>query len=139
VTTTCFRLFLQTELARRRARNPRYSLRAFAKRLRVDHSTLSQWMRGRRTMSSAAIEALARRLDLPSRKVRVFAEHRGPEGCDMRMLELTRREDFVRDSRWIARQLNVTVDDANMALHRLLRFDLLQMHAERWIDTSEVP
>jgi transcriptional regulator with XRE-family HTH domain len=139
VTTTCFRLFLETELAQRRARNPRYSLRAFAKRLAVDHSTLSQWMRGRRAIPTSAIEALGRRLQLTPKAVRVFAEHRTPRGPDLHILQLTRREDFRADSRWIARELRISVDEANMALHRLLRFDLLQMKdANRWIDLSEV-
>jgi transcriptional regulator with XRE-family HTH domain len=147
VTTTCFRLFLETELARRRARNPRYSLRAFAKRLAVDHSTLSQWMRGRRAIPTSAIETLGRRLQLTPKAVRVFVGHnaRGPalsevEGPDLHILQLTRREGFRADSRWIARELRVSVDEANIALHRLLRFDLLQMKdANRWIDMSEVP
>jgi transcriptional regulator with XRE-family HTH domain len=138
VTTTCFRLFLQLELAERRARNPQYSLRAFAQRLAVNHSTLSQWMRGRRPMTPHAIEALGRRLGLSARDVRVFVEHRTAPGPDLAILELTRRTDFVSDTRWIAGELNVSVDEANIALQRLLRLDLLHMaSADRWIDRSE--
>jgi transcriptional regulator with XRE-family HTH domain len=138
VTTTCFRLFLQHELAARQARNPQYSLRAFAKRLDVDHATLSQWLRGRRPMTRRTIETLARRLRLPAKQVRVFVEHRAPEGPDLAILELTRRRGFRADTRWIAAQLDVSVDEANIALHRLLHLDLLRMDAaDRWIDTSE--
>jgi len=36
---TSFRLYLQSELARRCARNSQYSLRAFALHLDLDHST----------------------------------------------------------------------------------------------------
>jgi transcriptional regulator with XRE-family HTH domain len=68
-----FRSYLEEELARRAGRNPRYSLRAFARHLGVDHSTLSQWLRGRRTISSRAIERLGARLRLPRWQVRVFS------------------------------------------------------------------
>jgi len=53
---TSFRLRLQAELARRCAGNPRYSLRAFARRLGVDHSTLSQLLRGRRALTRTVDE-----------------------------------------------------------------------------------
>lgn len=136
MTTTCFQVFLQSELDGRRARNPRYSLRAFAHTLRVDHSTLSQWMRGRRPLTARTIETLGRRLGLTAKQVRVFVEHRVSTGPDLAILELTRRPEFRPDSRWIARELHVNVDEANIALQRLLRLDLLQMAADRWIDKS---
>jgi hypothetical protein len=68
----------------------------------------------------------------------VFVEHRAPEGPDLAILELTRRAEFRADSRWIAAQLHISVDEANIALHRLLHLDLLRMTtADRWVDTSE--
>src|SRR5688572_12852065 len=51
---------LRDELLRRSARNPRYSLRAFARFLDVDPATLSQLLRGER----ACTERTARRLGL---------------------------------------------------------------------------
>jgi DNA-binding transcriptional regulator YdaS (Cro superfamily) len=114
---------LESELARRRARNPRYSLRAFAGRLRIDHSTLSQWMRGRRTLTPRGL-AQIRRLDLH----------------DFAILDLVRRHDFRPDSRWIAAQLRVGVDETNVALQRLLRLNLLTMDAaDRWSTPLEEP
>ncbi len=62
---TSFRLFLQSELARRCARNSQYSLRAFAVHVNVDHSTLSQWLRGRRPMTRRSIETLGETLGIP--------------------------------------------------------------------------
>jgi transcriptional regulator with XRE-family HTH domain len=138
VTTTCFRLFLQHSLAERRARNPQYSLRAFAQRLDIDHSTLSQWMRGRRPLTAKTIETLGRRLRLPAKHIRVFVEHRNVSGPDLAILELTRHASFNPDSRWIAKQLGITVDEVNIAIQRLLRLDLLQMGADGWTDKSGV-
>src|SRR5947209_9956192 len=59
-----FRALLRVELARRCAKNPRYSLRAFARSLEIDHATLSQLLRGRRQVTRAAILRLGRRLGL---------------------------------------------------------------------------
>lgn len=138
VTTTSFRVFLRAELARRCARNPRYSLRAFARHLGVDHATLSQWMRGRRMMSAQSIERLAARLRVPGRLVRVFVEHRGAEGPDFAILDLVGSGACRPDSRWIARELGITVDEANVALQRLLRLQLLRMTAQdAWIAAQE--
>ena len=138
MTTTCFRLFLQSELADRRTRNPQYSLRAFAQRLDVNHSTLSQWMRGRRPLTAKTIESLGRRLRLPAKHIRVFVEHRNVSGPDLAILELTKTVSFRPDSRWIANQLSISVDEVNVAVQRLLRLDLLQMSANEWIDKSGV-
>jgi transcriptional regulator with XRE-family HTH domain len=138
VITTSFRVFLRSELARRCANNPRYSLRAFARHLEVDHATLSQWMRGRRAMSAASIQRLAARLRVPARHVGVFVEHRGSEGADFAVLALVRSGAFRPDARWIARELGITVDATNVALHRLLRLELLRMTApDCWTATEE--
>jgi len=49
------------------------------------------------------------------------------------VLELTRLDAFKTDSRWIARVLGASVDDVNIVVQRLLRFNLLQMSdAGRW-------
>jgi uncharacterized protein (TIGR02147 family) len=53
------------------------------------------------------------------------------------LLELTRLVEFRPDSRWIARVLDVSVDEVNVALQRLIRLDLLEMaSAGRWVDRS---
>src|SRR5436305_268850 len=59
-----FAAFLDHELKRRQRRNRRYSLRAFARDLGCDHSTLSQWMRGRRALTPDSIAQLARAMRL---------------------------------------------------------------------------
>ena len=55
-----FRQRLQEELAARCARNARYSLRAFATFLGIDHASLSQLMRGKRAMSEPSMQRLGR-------------------------------------------------------------------------------
>jgi len=55
------------------------------------------------------------------------------------ILELIRLPEFKPDSRWIARVLNLQVDEVNLALARLLRLGLLEMVAvDKWVDKSGV-
>ncbi len=57
-----YRDLLRQELARRQRRNPRYSLRAFAKLLTVDPAVLSRVIAGKRPLSLKTAERVAERL-----------------------------------------------------------------------------
>ena len=150
-----FRTRLARELARRCTDNPHYSLRAFALDLDVDHSTLSQILRGKRPASQATIERLCKRLSLSTADIEAFvaaeaaavpdlAQSRAEElahdvaaaisdGCHYAILELVRLDSFRPDSRWIARVLGIEIDEVNVALQRLLRLRLLEMSEPgRW-------
>jgi uncharacterized protein (TIGR02147 family) len=157
-----FRSLLQAELARRCARNAQYSLRAFAKYLEVDHSTLSQYLRGKRKLTERAIRKFGVRLGLDTeaidRATRAEQYVDRPDGDPALLalkettqdaasliadwhhyaiLELVHLRDFRPDSRWIARVLGISVDEVNIALHRLLRFGLLEMtESGQWLDRS---
>jgi uncharacterized protein (TIGR02147 family) len=161
--STCFRLYLQAELAGRCARNPRYSLRAFARYLGLDHATLSQFLRSKRRLTDQTIEKLGTRLGLEPEAIRSYIA-RDFEGTlfdqspvtlrdihqlthdaaslvsdwyHYAILELVRLQDFKPDSRWIARVLGISLDEVNVALTRLVRFELLVMaEPGRWIDQS---
>jgi len=154
-----FRQFLQQELATRCSRNPRYSLRAFARYLRLDHSTLSQLLRGRRRFTARTVERIGARLSLAPAVITQFVElERTPpeswaarelrqlsrdasaslaEWHHLAILELTRLATFRPDVRWIARVLDVPVDDVNIAVTRLARLGLLDMQSQTtWVDKA---
>jgi uncharacterized protein (TIGR02147 family) len=161
--STCFRLFVQAELGRRCAKNPHYSLRAFAKYLAIDHATLSQLLRGKRPLSARTIVRLGTRLGLERAAIDRYAAQatytRSEPASESMLsdmqqlaadaanvigdwyhyaiLELTRLHHFKPDTRWIARVLDITPDEVNLALTRLIRLGLLEM-ADRgcWVDKS---
>jgi uncharacterized protein (TIGR02147 family) len=157
----CFRYFLQAELARRCARNAQYSLRAFAKFLDVDHSTLSQIIRGKRRLTERTVRRCGVRLGLDEESIEEFIRAIGSEDerddaalGEIRVLasdtaklvaewqhyailELVRLPGFRPDSRWIARVLGLSIDEVNISLQRLLRLGLLSMDArDRWTDRT---
>jgi uncharacterized protein (TIGR02147 family) len=143
-------------------RNPRFSLRSFAVKLGINHSTLSQVLRGKRRLSARGLEIAGKRLGLSDEAIRAYVAssrkktntkvpteeiHKVHLHLDTfqllsawqhyAILELLRLRGFKADSRWIASTLGIAVEDVNIALQRLLRLGLLEMTArDQWIDKS---
>jgi transcriptional regulator with XRE-family HTH domain len=67
-----YRQMLQDEFERRKAKNMRYSFRAFSRALGVSPSTLVNVMKGRRRFSADLAAELAERLELPEKLARAF-------------------------------------------------------------------
>jgi len=148
---------LKRELAARRQRNPRYSLRAFATFLETNHSTLSQIFRNKRRIPVRQLRSWGKKLGMTAEEVAAFvAAQHVPEPstvrrqeqlrhwtaealaivndrCHWKIIQLTRSRGFQADCRWVARQLEVSVDQVNVALSRLLRLRLLAIEpVGRW-------
>jgi hypothetical protein len=132
--TVTFRTVLNTELARRRAANRRYSLRSFARDLAVDHSTLSQILRGTRRLTGRNVRAFGRRLRLPAPEI---AELCALEN-ESAVLAALDRPNFKADSRWVATVVGIPLDQVNVTLQRLLRKRIVIMTARaRWVRAEE--
>jgi transcriptional regulator with XRE-family HTH domain len=151
---------LALELKARRSVNKRYSIRAFAVLLGVDHATLSQILRGKRNVPLDRIAPWSRKLRLTSAEIAVYQalarvadEHVHLEerrvrqwGAEMlslltepshlKILQLVRSPDARRDSRWLAAAIGIGVDETNVALSRLLRLGLLEFSTGGWRDTT---
>ena len=125
------RALLGAELRRRRERNPRYSLRAFARTLGTHHSTLSRILDGRRRLTPRAVRRLGPRLGLAPPEVAAAC---GAENA-AEVLRVVGDARFRPDSRWIATMTGIPLDDVNVALHHLLRQRRLAMHtAHTWTE-----
>jgi transcriptional regulator with XRE-family HTH domain len=143
-----FRIQLQNELVRRCRNNPSYSLRSFARALEIDHSSLSQYLRGRRRLSMEMRQQVAARAGLL----------RGPEASEpdasglpldafavisdwyhYAIFELVTLRDFQPKPRWIARTLGITVNEVHIAVERLFRLGLLRRDAKgKWEQGAEL-
>lgn len=53
------------------------------------------------------------------------------------ILELTYHEDFDSSPRWIAKELGISVIEAQMAVDRMLQFNLLKRHKNTLVKTNE--
>ncbi len=118
---------LHAEFERRRLRNRRFSLRAFAALLGMDSSTLSQILRGRRRMSARMTAAVCARLGVPARERDALVGEARTRAHERRILRQVARAGFVARSRPLARRLRLRIDDVNAALARLLRDGRVQM------------
>jgi transcriptional regulator with XRE-family HTH domain len=161
---TLFGERLCREFESRRKRNSRYSIRAFATFLRTDHSTLSQILRGTRRVPVNRISVWAKKLGMSDEEIALYAAAESApdtaaharqeqirhwtaeaaslvrEPLHLQILELSRKPNFRADCRWIATQLNVTVDEVNIAFSRLLRLRLVTANGpDKWTDLTCIP
>ncbi len=72
--STYYRELLRTELTRRCQRNPRYSLRAFAKWLAIDVAALSRVLAGKGALSLKTAERLVKTLGCTAPARHVFLD-----------------------------------------------------------------
>lgn len=157
-----FRAFLCERFRSAAHRNARFSLRSFARRLGMNHSTLSQIMRSKRRLTPHHVRALGGRLGLSEDLIEIYESglksrtnetFTTPEirrvSLDLdtfqlvslwyhqAILELTHVRGFKPDTRWIAKTLRVSVEEVNIALQRMLRLRLLEMAGRKhWLDKS---
>ncbi len=160
--TTNFKFFLQQELVERCRKNPRYSLRAFAKALGVGAAALSDMLNGKRSITGKSIEKIGLALGLSLKEIDRFKSveslnEEWPRSPAIRfqqitldtfalisdwyhyaILELLKVDGFQPSAAWIAKALGITKTEVNVALERLERLHLLERHADgHWEDVSE--
>ena len=141
------RAFLQTLLDEKKKVNPRYSLRAFAKKSGLSHASLSQVLSGRRPLTRKMLDRILAALRLDAgleAKVRESFE-RNPEGFTQLsaeaqqvanawyhdvILELTFVEGFRPDPRWIAEQVGIPEELCAKAIEDLVRIGALSRTPE---------
>jgi transcriptional regulator with XRE-family HTH domain len=109
------RSILESEFARRRQVNPRYSLRAFARSVNLEHSTLSQLLCGKRAMTWKSIRQISTRLRWLGVTI---------------VLQKQTHPQSPFDSRLLAQTLRVSVDEVNVALTDLCMFGLIELKGE---------
>lgn len=129
-----FAVYLQDEFDRRRARNRRYSIRAFAQALGTDHSSLSQILHGKRRLSDAAAGRYARTLGLDDGRARLLLEL---SAFDRRLLDAI-HQTRATNTPALAGALSARIDEVNISLQRLLRLSLLDMRAGEWAIRGEM-
>ncbi len=110
------RPLIEADFERRRVRNARYSLRAYARAMGMHHSTLSQLISGQRRLTAKNVRHLGARLGLSAEVVSAACL---AEQADS-LLRLLSRGDARFDTRWLSMRLGISIDDVNCALQQLL-------------------
>jgi transcriptional regulator with XRE-family HTH domain len=142
-----FRAYLRQEFIRRKNKNPKYSLRAFAQQLKINHATLSTILAGKRKITKRTFLALSKRLALNAKEVsRFMADDPSFKGhksspyfalqqdvfsliADWHfdaILELSQIKKLKLDPKEISRVLGIPVAVAKQSLQTLERLELLK-------------
>lgn len=140
-----FRTFLKEELERRTEKNPKYSLRSFARFIGISHTSLSCILRGQRPVSSKTKMKVAMALGVDPEKITQFKDtplesnaapsfdkisvdsyHLIADWHHDAILELVQTRGFREDTSWIASKLGIKRTEAKVALERLINLRLIQ-------------
>jgi transcriptional regulator with XRE-family HTH domain len=153
-----FRDYLQNEFLLRCRKNPRYSIRAFARAMNIDHSTLSQLLRGKRPLTHAMINKLGQNLKLDESQIKMFLKNVKQTRADLpdfksltldtyaiisdwyhyALFELVTVKHFKPDPNWIAKTLAISPEEALHAIERLKRVGLIEVDANGvWKQSSK--
>jgi uncharacterized protein (TIGR02147 family) len=147
---------LQNEFDKRRAKNPRYTLRAFAQNMGVQSATLSAVLKRKRTLPANQIARLIVDLKLSARqKNKIWKSVKTPlqasslkefwerprlaieptyeavisEWKYAAIISLTKIQGFQADEAWIAKRLGLTPARAGDVWTNLLKLKLVQVEA----------
>ncbi|MFN7824951.1 MAG: TIGR02147 family protein [Pseudobdellovibrionaceae bacterium] len=139
---------LKSELQKRKARNPHFSMRSFAKWLNMSPAQLSQMISGKRPVTLKTLEKLSSKLDLTPNEKRdllysKFEKENSKTSIErlqlaedqfrlisdwyhLAILSLTHLKGAKSDPRWIGQRLGISVEQAHQALLRLQRLALIE-------------
>jgi transcriptional regulator with XRE-family HTH domain len=141
------RLRLQNELVERCRKNPKYSLRAFAKQLDLAPSVVSSILNGKRTITAATVLRISNVLGLSEQDRSHYLKNSKKRKSTFRqvqfdrflvisewyhfaILELLKIEGFEFSPAGIATALGISVNQANFALQRLERTGFLERNEQ---------
>lgn len=157
-----FRNLLQEELVRRIGVNARYSMRAYARSLKTDFSTLAKILRGERPLGTKSILRIGTELGLAPQEIEKFVQpsktkkasgaaastvqyrllstdhhHIAKDWYHDAILELMRVKAFEGSIPWISKVLGVSTTEVRLAVERLQRAELLKIdESGAWHDIS---
>lgn len=144
--TDNFRLLLREEFVRRCHSNPRYSLRAYAKQMKVDQSLLSKLLNGKRQASPKVIEHVGHCLGWKPSKISTLLQTSSEpfdfiendhfevisEWYHFAILELLKTKGCKHDAQWLAGRLSLSSSEIESALERLSRLGYLRRGRKKW-------
>lgn len=146
--TSPFRNILNEEFVRRTNKNPNFSIRAFARQLDIEPSSLAQILSGKRKLTDKMRIRLGSKLGFGPARMRStsirFQDFSKLEDDDFKVisdwyyyaiLELTACKGFKGNPQWISKALNLPFAKTLDAIERLKRLKYLEITPEgKWID-----
>lgn len=138
---------LNNSFIKRCEANPQYSLRAYARDLKIDPTLLSRLMKGERSFSSEMIKRVVSELNLPLAQTSELTHPRGKPLNDVNfnviskwyffaILELLNLPNAKSDVKWVAKRVGLGLAETNAALQVLSDAGHIDMRGKRWLVLS---
>lgn len=141
--------FLKQEFIKRKQKNKKYSLRAFAKKIEVSHSVISEILNGKRRLTTKTFSRISNKLNLDPAIAKKYETHilkrkRQYTQLETRagklmsewyfnaLLELLEIKNVPQDPKGIANQLDIEESKVVSALDLLQELGLIKKTNNRW-------
>jgi uncharacterized protein (TIGR02147 family) len=152
--------WLMSELADKRASNPRYSLRLFATKLGFSPGRMSEYVSGKRQLSRKQAIKIAEKLSYSPQRTRDFLNCVDSDGFfwstavnsepvyrklnadtfsvvadwyHFAILSLMDLDDFQANEEWISSRIGVPKRTVSMAVERLFNVGLIKINNRKWM------
>ena len=142
----CYRKILKDEYELRADQNPLYSLRAYARDLKLSPASLSEILKGKQGLSIDKAKKITQTLKLNKDESKYKSTQFTDLQIDMMkiitewyhmaILELTYLKNFKGDIDWIAKTLRITNLEVQSAVERLIKLGLLEIKKNKWKDVE---
>ncbi|MGZ3713388.1 MAG: DUF4423 domain-containing protein, partial [Bdellovibrionota bacterium] len=136
--------WLVSEFKRRKADNPAYSLRAFARQIGLPPGRVSEFLSGKRSLTNKSFFKIAERLGLSPRQRAALTGKAENPAAEYKLLDddifdaiaewqhfafinLMDTADFKSDIPWIAKRLGISTAETRDMIQRLHRLGLIEM------------
>ena len=133
---------LTLEFANSRRRNPQYSLRAFARKLDVQASALSEIMNNKRKITMKMGKRILEGLCVNPAERENILKHKKSKHSDLSLeyfkiisdwyyfaiLSLAEIPDFKCNPEWISKRLNISNRTAKLAIEKLIKLEMLELN-----------
>ena len=139
---------LKAEFDKRKIQNGKYSMRKFASDANVDPSTLSQYFKGKRKLTSEAFEILLKKLcvnqevldqyERDTKELKLLNEKHQEikkRWFYYALLESFSLADFEPNTKWLSSRLGMSENSIEKALEILESTGAMRKDEERYIDT----
>jgi len=135
-----------------KTRNPAFSLRAFARKMKLQPSAVSEILNGKRTISRkmgkqilnslcvspVEVENIIDKKDKNDQKITLSLDYFKviSQWYYFAILSLAEIDDFKVDPKWISKRLNISLENARQALEILLKLELLVVQNQKVVITG---
>lgn len=139
---------LEVEFEKRKTKDKKYSIRKYAQDVDIDASTMSQYLRGKRKLTTYSFTTILTKLRVDNDVLEKYEKDR-LELDQLRekhflvkshwyyfaILELTYLYDCSMDIKWICEKLDLDKDIAKEAIQNLLDIGAMEIHGDKYVDT----